>query len=55
MTTMNSLLPEINALEDEIKRHGEEEILEKYPQLTYIVNHFNDIKQEIQKWKNAKK
>lgn len=49
-TIENSLLPELTMLEDEILRHGEEEILEKYPQLTYIINHFDTIKQEVQSW-----
>ena len=35
---------------EELKKHGEEEILEKYPQLTYIVNNFETIKQEVSSW-----
>ena len=46
----HSLMPELTMLEDELKRHGEEDILEKYPQLTYIVNHLDFIKQEVQIW-----
>ena len=46
----HSLMPELTMLEEELQRHGEEEILEKYPQLTYIVNHLNEIKQEILTW-----
>lgn len=46
----HSLMPELTMLEDELKRHGEEDILEKYPQLTYIVNHLDSIKQEVQTW-----
>ena len=46
----HSLMPELIMLEDELERHGEEEILDKYPQLTYIVNHLDSIKQEVQTW-----
>lgn len=46
----HSLMPELVMLEDELERHGEEEILDKYPQLTYIVNHLDSIKQEVQTW-----
>lgn len=46
----HSLMPELTMLEDELERHGEEVILEKYPQLTYIVNHLDSIKQEVQTW-----
>ena len=46
----HSLMPELTMLEDELERHGEEEILDKYPQLTYIVNHLDSIKQEVQTW-----
>ena len=46
----HSLMPELIMLEDELKRHGEEDILEKYPQLTYIVNHLDSIKKEVQTW-----
>ena len=46
----HSLMPELTMLEDELSRHGEEDILEKYPQLTYIVNHLDSIKQEVQTW-----
>lgn len=46
----HSLMPELTMLEDELERHGEEDILEKYPQLTYIVNHLDSIKQEVQTW-----
>lgn len=46
----HSLMPELTMLEDELERHGEEDILEKYPQLTYIVNHLGSIKQEVQTW-----
>ena len=46
----HSLMPELTMLEDELKRHGEEDILAKYPQLTYIVNHLDSIKQEVQTW-----
>lgn len=46
----HSLMPELTMLEDELDRHGEEDILEKYPQLTYIVNHLDSIKQEVQTW-----
>ena len=46
----HSLMPELTMLEDELERHGEEEILDKYPQLTYIVNHLDFIKQEVQTW-----
>lgn len=37
----HSLMPELTMLEDELERHGEEDILEKYPQLTYIVKHLD--------------
>ena len=43
-------MPELTMLEDELERHGEEDILAKYPQLTYIVNHLDSIKQEVQTW-----
>ena len=46
----NSLLPELNMLGEEIEKHGAEEILEKYPQLTYIVKHYSEIKEEVSKW-----
>ncbi len=46
----HSLMPELTMLEEELQRHGEEDILEKYPQLTYIVNHLDAIKQEVQTW-----
>lgn len=46
----HSLMPELTMLEVELERHGEEDILEKYPQLTYIVNHLDSIKQEVQTW-----
>lgn len=46
----HSLMPELAMLEEELQQHGEEEILEKYPQLTYIVNHLDSIKQEVQTW-----
>ncbi|WP_026495391.1 hypothetical protein [Butyrivibrio sp. WCD3002] len=46
----HSLMPELTMLKDELERHGEEDILEKYPQLTYIVNHLDSIKQEVQTW-----
>ena len=46
----HSLMPELAMLEDELERHGEEDVLDKYPQLTYIVNHLDSIKQEIQTW-----
>lgn len=46
----HSLMPELTMLEDELKRHGEENVLEKYPQLTYIVKHLDSIKQEVQSW-----
>ena len=46
----HSLMPELTMLEDELERHGEEDVLEKYPQLTYIVNHLDSIKQEVQTW-----
>ncbi len=46
----HSLMPELTMLEDELERHSEEDILEKYPQLTYIVNHLDSIKQEVQTW-----
>lgn len=46
----HSLMPELTMLEDELERHGEEDILAKYPQLTYIVNHLDSIKQEVQTW-----
>lgn len=46
----HSLMPELTMLEDELERHGEEDILEKYPQLTYIVKHLDSIKQEVQTW-----
>lgn len=46
----HSLMPELTMLEDELERHGEEDILDKYPQLTYIVSHLDSIKQEVQTW-----
>ena len=46
----NSLLPELNMLGEEIEKHGAEEILEKYPQLTYIIKHYSEIKEEVSKW-----
>lgn len=46
----HSLMPELTMLEEELQRHSEEDILEKYPQLTYIVNHLDTIKQEVQTW-----
>ena len=46
----HSLMPELTMLEEELQRHGEEDILEKYPRLTYIVNHLDAIKQEVQTW-----
>lgn len=46
----NSLMPELLALEDELERHGTEDILKKYSQLTYVVNHLDSIKQEVQAW-----
>lgn len=46
----NSLMPELLALEDELERHGTEDILKKYPQLTYVLNHLDSIKQEVQAW-----
>ena len=50
----NSLMPELTMLEEELQKHGEEEILEKYPQLTYIVNNFKTIKQEVSSWMQIK-
>ena len=46
----HSLMPELTMLEEELQKHSEVEILEKYPQLTYIVNHLDLIKQEVQTW-----
>lgn len=46
----NSLMPELVMLEEEIQKHGEDEISDKYPQLTYIVNNFETIKQEVSAW-----
>ena len=45
-----SLMPELTMLEEEIQKHGEDEILYKYPQLTYIINNFETIKQEVSAW-----
>ena len=46
----NSLIPELNMLGEEIQKYGEEDILEKYPQLTYIVQHYESINQEVYEW-----
>lgn len=46
----NSLIPELNILREEIQRNGEEDILEKYPQLTYIVEHYETINKEVNLW-----
>lgn len=46
----NSLIPELEMLGEEIQRHGEEDILEKYPQLTYIVEHYETINKEVNLW-----
>lgn len=46
----NSLMPELTMLEEELQKYGEDEILDKYPQLTYIVNNFETIKQEVSAW-----
>lgn len=49
-TIENALLPELTMLEEEIQKHGEEKILDKYPQLTYIIENFDTIKQEVVAW-----
>lgn len=46
----NSLIPELEMLVEEIQRHGEEDILDKYPQLTYIVQHYKSINKEVKEW-----
>lgn len=46
----NSLMPELVMFEEEIQKHGEDEILDKYPQLTYIVQNYETIKQEVSAW-----
>lgn len=46
----NSLMPELIMLEEEIQKHGEDVILDKYPQLTYIVQNYETIKQEVSTW-----
>ena len=43
-------MPELTELEIELQKRGEEEILNKYPQLTHIVANLENIKQEISKW-----
>ena len=46
----HSLLPELEALGEELQRHGQNAIINKYPQLTYIVNHYEEINQEVFAW-----
>lgn len=46
----NSLLPELEMLGEELEKYGEEDILEKYPQLTYIVNNYDSIITEVRAW-----
>lgn len=46
----NSLLPELTILEEEFNRNGEEVFLEKYIQLTYIVEHYDSTRKEVTAW-----
>lgn len=46
----NSLIPELESLKEEMLKQGEESLSEKYPQLTYIINNFDEIKQEVESW-----
>lgn len=47
----NSLLPELDELKNEIQRKGYEEIKIKYPQLSYIIDNYNEIYNEVISWK----
>lgn len=51
----NSLLPELTILEEEFNRNGEEVFLEKYLQLTYIVEHYDSTRKEVTAWIHQKK
>lgn len=46
----NSLKPELDELRKEIDRNGSDTIKSKYPQLSYVVDNFDDIYKEMSKW-----
>lgn len=46
----NSLLPELIQLKAECKRHGDVDIIEKYPQLEFLVNNLSTICLEVESW-----
>lgn len=42
------IVPEIIATDNEIVKHGQEKLIEWYPELSGILNRFNQIKQEVE-------
>ena len=46
-----TLNPQIFQLEREIEKHGAKDITDRYPALKPIVEHLEEIKQEIRIWK----
>lgn len=47
----NSLLPELVELKNEVETKGKDNILAKYPQLEYMIAHYDEIYEEVSKWK----
>lgn len=45
------LAPEIIELQNEIDRKGKDLVLEKHPNLIYIISHYTEIKEDIELWK----
>lgn len=47
---INTLKPELEETEKEIKKHGKDTIVYKHPQMEYIVNHLKEIEGELEQW-----
>ena len=48
----NILLPQLDELAAEVRRKGEESIIEKYPSMEMIIRNEDAIRNEVKEWMN---
>lgn len=52
--TKQKVIPELDELKNELKKRGAKDILIDYPDLVDIIENFEDIYKEVEKWTNLK-
>ena len=48
-----TFLPELDELKRQMDIQGRDKVLERHPNLSYIVSHFEEISQQMKEWRTS--